>query len=333
VRHPSTRGIKRCLRPSTGGIYGRQDAPPFSVFRLVSEPLMPKTCTCTNNFRFTSPSSHPHLNGWGRGATGMTPSNPISSSSIVVLCDPRCLCAKNAFSLLLKSTQSLPAGTHSRFTFFVTHTTQGLERKVCRQPTPSPPFGMVLLCDHRLLSAKTPPTPPPLFVLNVNQSPVCTSLFNHFPSGGQDTNPPPFGCFPLPALGHRSRTERGQSSKFFPLVFDFKLHYFQGPRRVFSFPPLVVLKVCSARRSRKNSDSSLSLSHNIRQSLKICMSGRMRTCFMHGALVPGLGPDYQVIHKHIEKHIVHRQIFDPSKIVCIYQCDIISDTTLARSTM
>ena len=225
----------------------------------------------------------------------MTPCNPISSSSIVVLCDPRHLCAKNAFSLLLKSTQSpLPAGTNSRITFFVAHTTQGLERKVCRQPTPSPPFGMVLLCDHRLLSAKTPPTPPPLFVLNVNQSPVCTSLFNHFPSGGQDTNPPPFGCFPLPALGHRSRTERGQSSKFFPLVFglypkpfplpalghrsrtergqsskffplvfDFKWHYFQGSRRVFSFPPLVVSKVCSARRSRKNSDSSLSLCRTI----------------------------------------------------------------------
>jgi hypothetical protein len=247
----------------------------------------------------------------------MTPCNPISSSSIVVLCDPRCLCAKNAFSLLLKSTQSLPAGTHSRFTFFVTHTTQGLERKVCRQPTPSPPFGMVLLCDHRLLSAKTPPTPPPLFVLNVNQSPVCTSLFNHFPSGGQDTNPPPFGCFPLPALGHRSRTERGQSSKFFPLVFDFKLHYFQGPRRVFSFPPLVVLKVCSARRSRKNSDSSLSLSHHYYSSIKYaCLTECVHVSF----LVPWYPVWVQVIHKHIEKHIVHRQILDPSEIVCIYRC-------------
>lgn len=248
----------------------------------------------------------------------MTPCNPISSSSIVVLCDPRHLCAKNAFSLLLKSTQSpLPAGTNSRITFFVAHTTQGLERKVCRQPTPSPPFGMVLLCDHRLLSAKTPPTPPPLFVLNVNQSPVCTSLFNHFPSGGQDTNPPPFGCFPLPALGHRSRTERGQSSKFFPLVFDFKLHYFQGPRRVFSFPPLVVLKVCSARRSRKNSDSSLSLSHHYYSSIKYaCLTECVHVSF----LVPWYPVWVQVIHKHIEKHIVHRQILDPSEIVCIYRC-------------
>ena len=233
---------------------------PFSVFRAMSEPLMPhKRVHAQFSFllAFVTPSSQ-----WvGKGGyDAIQPHLLLFDCS--ALRSPSPVCKKRL--LPPAEIHTILSSCRHPFSFHFLRRTH--DSRAGKEMPPTDPVstfwdGIALRSSFTFRENATPPHP--CLYLNVNQSPVCTSLFNHFPSGGQDANPPPFGCFPLPALGHRSRTERGQSSKFFPLVFDFKWHYFQGSRRVFSFPPLVVSKVCSARRSRKNSDSSLSLCRTI----------------------------------------------------------------------